>query len=517
MIASGFDVEILMKKKYLVSALLLLAVATVQFVTMPAFFYPGDNFAMRAETANWVNTGNLGIDYSQRAELGGMLTERGQYFYENDEKQLFFSRYGIGDTVLFLPPYAVYKAIYGSVPLMGTPNELLFILNCYSVLFATASTLFLYLIAGLLTSTLWIRIAFTLASLYATFCAHYLKQPQHENFQIALSLVFFYFALRFFLYEGERKPWWSVGVACFAAGALVTTKSSFVLYYVALGLAVLIDGFSKHGKNFKGVLWKPMGKYILWIGVPAMLALVVLLISNTVRFGSPSDSGYGQWMRNGTKTDYFSLSLLKKTLPLFLWKPGNHNIFLHYPLFIAAIPGFFFLYRKNRASFWLLIISSVIYFFPIASYSGWAGGWCYGPRHLIFILMSGSIASICLFEKISQLKPAQKWTILSTCAGVAAYSAFLTFQVNTIQCFAIYQLSGIFKQINRPAITKYFTEYTTRGLIYRDIHLHAKGKKEFPPIQEISRLPGSQQACKQLDQAVNYFGRPNYYFFSKDN
>lgn len=76
-----------MNKKIVIPILLLVGIAVFQFVTMPAFFYPGDNSAIRAEAANWVNTGRLGIDYSRRAELGGMLTERGQYFFENDPKQ----------------------------------------------------------------------------------------------------------------------------------------------------------------------------------------------------------------------------------------------------------------------------------------------------------------------------------------------------------------------------------------------------------------------------------------------
>ena len=207
-----------------------------------------------------------------------------------------------------------------------------------------------------------------------------------------------------------------------------------------------------------------------------------------------------------------SISFLIKTLPSFLWKPGNFNVFLHYPLLALALPGFFVLYRKRRIVFWFLSISTILYFVTICCYSGWSGGWCYGPRHLLFILMSGSIASVCLFEKILLLSRNTKWTTLAICCVISVYSAFWNFQLNTIQCFAYYQLSSIFNQVKIPDISRYFTEYYTRGRIYREIRLHAEGKKEFPPLQKIRYLPNAQRAYTQLDQMVKYFGLPNYYF-----
>ena len=504
-----------MKKKYLVPVILLLVVATVQFVTMPAFFYPGDNFAIRAEAANWVNTGKLGIDYSRRAELGGMLAEKGQYFYENDKKQMFFSRYGFGDTVLFIPPYAVYKAIYGPLPPMGTPDELLFIMNCYLILFSTGSALLLYLTAGLFTSKRWLQTVFALASLYGTFCAHYLKQPIHDNFQMTISLAFFYFALRFFLHESEKRPWWNIGAASLSAGILLTTKSSFVIYFAALGLAILIDGFLKHGFNLKAVVWQPLGKYFLWVGIPAALALAVVLISNGVRFSSPLDSGYHQWIRNGLPKDRFELAFLQKSIPRFFWQKGNANIFLHYPLIILAIPGFALLFRKNKAAFWFFMLSIMLTLAMICPFSGWSGEWCYGPRHLMFILMAASVPAICLTEKVLKANGAWKWVVLSVSGLILIFSAWSNFQVNALQCFASHQVSSVFAQIKVPQVSTYFKGYFTRSHFFRDIRLHAQGKKIFPPLEEIKKYPNAQAAYRQLDHIVKMHGRPNYFFASK--
>jgi hypothetical protein len=331
-------------------------------------------------------------------------------------------------------------------------------------------------------------------------------------------LTFFYFSLRFFLNEGEKKPWWNIGIASLSVGLLVTMKSSFVLFYGALGISILVDAFSRNGNKFRAALWTPMGKYILWLGFPATIAFVCLLVSNAIRFGAPLDSGYSQWIQAGVEHDRFALSFLKTTIPAFLWKKGNANIFLHYPLFILALPGFFILYRKNRSIFWFLISSVLIYFITICSYSGWTGEWCYGPRHLIFILLGGSIPAIFLLEKITAFKATIKWPTLAIIVSILCYSAWINFQVNAIQCFAYYQLGSAFNSLKLPAITAYFENYFTRGRIYRDIKLHADGEKEFPPLTAIRHLPNSNvmRVYSQLDPYVKWQGQPNY-FFSKKN
>src|SRR5687767_3455536 len=66
---------------------LLAFVLAVFAVTGPVFFYPGDNFVPRAECAHWLNTGEFGVPFARRQELGEFVLERGQYFYENESRQ----------------------------------------------------------------------------------------------------------------------------------------------------------------------------------------------------------------------------------------------------------------------------------------------------------------------------------------------------------------------------------------------------------------------------------------------
>ena len=80
----------------------------ILFLTMPAFFYPGDNFTPRAEAAHLLMTGEFGIPLSRADELGEFVNphDRGRYFVENYSQGRFFSKYGLTYTLLYLPPMA---------------------------------------------------------------------------------------------------------------------------------------------------------------------------------------------------------------------------------------------------------------------------------------------------------------------------------------------------------------------------------------------------------------------------
>ena len=144
--------------------LVLLVVAVVQVATMPGMIYPGDNFASRMESMYWLERGEMGIPYSERAALGGMVAERGQYLYENDEREMFFSRYGIGNVVAFLLPCWLDKATGGKPAGSGvlwTSQSLLLWINIIQIVLALISACYLYLLARLYTERGWLAAAFS--------------------------------------------------------------------------------------------------------------------------------------------------------------------------------------------------------------------------------------------------------------------------------------------------------------------------------------------------------------------
>ncbi len=113
--------------------LLLLAVSLIQILTIPRFYYDGDNYASRAEAINLVNTGQLGIPYEDREELKRLAHVRGQYFFENDSRNRFFSKYGIGLTLVQLPPVLVEQMLAPELRLLQRTDSLLLFMNLYHV------------------------------------------------------------------------------------------------------------------------------------------------------------------------------------------------------------------------------------------------------------------------------------------------------------------------------------------------------------------------------------------------
>ena len=113
-----------MQARWVPLVALLLLVGTVLTVTMPSMIYPGDRNASRMQAINVVTKGELGIPYTDRAMLGGFLDERGQYFFENDEKERIYSKYGIGYTLFQIPPLLVIKQLSPGLSITNTPSTL---------------------------------------------------------------------------------------------------------------------------------------------------------------------------------------------------------------------------------------------------------------------------------------------------------------------------------------------------------------------------------------------------------
>ncbi len=82
----------------------LLFYLVVAVITLPGFPYPGDNFVPRIESIQLAQTGAFGIPYSMRSSIAGLDVPRGQYFFSNDSRQRFYSKYGIAYTLAYLPP-----------------------------------------------------------------------------------------------------------------------------------------------------------------------------------------------------------------------------------------------------------------------------------------------------------------------------------------------------------------------------------------------------------------------------
>ena len=109
-------------------AALLIISGVVLFATMPKYPYRGDPLAVRAASAHLLTTGELGIPIARKADLADLGVVDGQYFFTNAERGKLFSKYGIGNTLLFLPPLAAERAYRGTVDCLDLEFRVLTVL-----------------------------------------------------------------------------------------------------------------------------------------------------------------------------------------------------------------------------------------------------------------------------------------------------------------------------------------------------------------------------------------------------
>lgn len=117
-------------------------------------------------------------------------------------------------------------------------------------------------------------------------------------------------------------------------------------------------------------------RFILLLIGPSSV-LVWQLTFNTLAFGGPFESAYA----DQTEGINFSTPWLIGAHG-FLGSPGK-SLFLFSPIILLALFGWrrlFHLYPALSWGLWLAIIAKV---FLHATWQNWAGGWCWGPRHIM--------------------------------------------------------------------------------------------------------------------------------------
>lgn len=510
-----------MKNRYLTPAILLLGVAIIQFFTMPSLFYPGDNFSSRIEASHWLETGHLTMPFEMKKQMPGFFGQRGQYFYEDDEREVFSSKYAIGCTLAYVIPTLAERLHSGSADPMAPSDTMLLFINLWQILLTIGLAIYCYLAMGLYTSRQWLRTILILLAFYTTFVWHYLRAPTFEIFQLMPFVASFYHMacyLRSREHENHDAPRWGhLAAAISYSCILVWLKPFFVLNCIILAYYAMTAGNRKVSLsqrircNFKDH-YKP---FIVCFIIPAILFAVVLLAANTCKFGSPFNVGYKQWMQDGLPHNRFSLSFFKPAITGFFLKKGNANIFIHYPLLVPAllgIPLFWKRYGREKGLLAMLVATNLL---VLCFFKTWSGAWCYGPRYLIHLAILLTLPLIPLMEWLIQKR--NLWLKLGAAAvfvPVLAWSLTMQVYVNSLPYFTFYQTKATFNNFNHEHIDAHFKSYIHRGQLNADLIAHRYKKEVFPPLEILGReiAPQYRHILKQLDMFLQQQARWNYYF-----
>lgn len=503
---------------------LLLIIGVIQVITMPRFFYPGDNYVARAECAYLLTTGKFGIDFKHRDSLAGFVENRGQYFFENVHRQKFFSKYGVGCTLLYVPPLLAEFLYTGKLELIQNSNSLIVFMNVYNICLAVLMAGYLYGIAGLYCNRGLVKIIFVLLSVYTTYLWHYLRAPTYEILQAVPFVGFYYHLVKFMrLYTESRangsKTWLHLAVSTVYVSILVMLKSFYILLLGIIVIFAFIAG-ERSVPLFQRIytnIFRNWKRYFVYLMIPTALLLACILFLNWYKFGSPFELGYSQHKTpNGLSNDRFSSKFFYDAFYGFFLKPGNANIFVHYPIIILSVFGMRRFLKKYPLDFGLCVSVFAVIVVPICHFSVWVGEWCYGPRLVLWALVAISIP----FIETLQMMVEKGLKVLNVvfCIGAVCllgWSFDMQINVNSLHYFVWYYVEGAFKQLHDERIDCYFGNVAHRGKIYGDVLSHARGKKEFLPIRIAkSRLWQNKTALNYLEAFMRQQTRLNYLLFS---
>lgn len=458
---------------------------------MPRLISSGDPWAWREEARSIVTSHSLAVDPSSVTFLG----DPGQYFVFNPAKQKWYSKYGIMNSIMELPP-TLLEVVHGKLLPHAAPNVLIF--NLYNLLLCLLTALVLLKITARYTSRNWLRIAYVLACMYATYLWFYQRAQSSEIFQVLFFALGFWFLIESTSNRAPRTLW----LVWLFWGALIFTRLVFVILIPAIWITTAFAG--RRSKNPS-----PLRTELARLIVPPVLIFLLLACINWIKFGSPFLTGYHQW-----HADQHRVTLN--------WEDGVYgflfstrwSIFLYFPVLIFALPAI----RRFAAEYPIdsvaLFSAFLISLFIIGSIPTWRGEWTYGPRYMIFCLPILALPALLFFDRLLANPPAiwQCWTIASLVALVLGCSLYQQWEVNKLDFWTVHRLAGPFENGGMDLeVYRYFNDHM-EGTIIADLERHKKDLQNSQLLQQLSRTLTPESADQYKEAVAKMLKETNFYW-----
>jgi hypothetical protein len=487
--------------------LLIAGIAILQLLTMPGFFYRGDNFAARAVSINLLRNGELGIPVNDKLLLADLIEadEKDRFFVLNHKKGKLYSKYGVGDSLIYLPPVWAELAYSGQLALLQKTRSLLLFINLYNIVFCLLTALILYSLARLFTDSRTLAAVFVVLSIYTTYLWYYLRSPTMEVYQVPLALGAVLCCLQ--LIRSQR--WVNLTIACLLVGYLALMKNFFVVLFIPIWLAPLLL------LRKRSDLMKLASRSAVYLVLPTLAIMILVLAVNQYKYGSVMETGYTTETR---LSEVYSPRFIPQQALHYLLLPGNYNIFLHSPILlltVLSLPQFLKRYR-NEAIFLLTVFS--VFFLAVCCFDDF-GEYCYGPRLMLPAVVISSLPLVGLLD--TWCKRARQRSLLHIAAALVValglgYSALLQVYVVSLDYFVYHEAFERYKPLEIAEIDRYFDRIPQRGLINRDIIRHADRTWRFPPLALIARHgpPDKGSLVKQHGKMIDQLAARNFFFWS---
>ena len=482
---------------------------------MPARVYRGDANAARMATTQLILNGSLGIPYHQPEGVpAAFLRHRGQYFFENDAQQRYYSKYGVLQSLLYLPAMWTAFLDRGEQRIGKRPREVVFWLNINNIAVSLVIAVYLLLLAGRFTRRPLVALCFVLCCFYGSFVWYYLRAQSTEIFQLWFFLGMGYHLFRWADGDGgRRRRWGHLGACALYAGLLTLTKPYYGLVFPLAWLALQLsrkDGFHP-GRTIREALL---------LGGPAALAAGLVLLQNRLTFGAYFDFGYFQAEGGGGfKGNRFSGDLIPSGLYQLLILP-NRSAFVYFPWLIPAAFGLRRCFRSHRLELLFGSLCFVTFLLFVSAQQEPHGGWCLGPRYLLFVLpLLGLMALPALDRIVENRQQVGGAVALCLLATVVVAQVWLNIRINRLEFHADWHVRTFLERLRIEEVQPYF-DRRHAGMVFGDLAAFRRRTAPFPPFELAKRVRPDLTALIDA-RAKRYLShwilQRNYYWFRHRN
>lgn len=482
------------------------AVAVFNFAWMPGQFLDGDPAGWREEARSIVLRGELGVP----EQFASRFFEPGQYFVRNEASGRYYSKYGIMNAVMSLPPMGLQHATTGGIGEAGTYPSLL-VTNLWNVLLSAVLAALLYRLAGAYTQRVAVRMLFVVGALYCSALWFYQRAQNSEIYQVIFFTAMFLCLtpfLRALRGPGplrlERRAWAALGGAWLFAAMLLFTRVSYGLLLPMIALLALYAALA--GRPWHEV--RPAAaKLAIALALPPLAAVAVLAYVNHVKFGAPWLSGYHQW----NPQVVLPTGRLADALWGFLFSP-RFSVFLYFPLLVVALFGAAAFWRRHRMDAIVMLGVFAVFLLAIGKLPAWAGEFTYGPRYLLFVLPVLSLPAVLFVDSI--IENIGRWRARAWAAAAIAclaYSAYLQVQVNRLGFWIYYEARSALEVAYSDAAADWFRDRHV-GAICADLLRYRRDLTALPWFPEFRRKVSPQIAEQYVRELGQLIDRGNSYW-----
>jgi len=497
--------------------LIAVAVAAINFVSMPAEFYPGDAYAIELEAINLVRGGEFGFRKNEADAIKSFVAVRDQYFIYNQKTGRYHNRWGAFNLGLYVIPelvnFELARTYIGNK--LTADRAAIFAHNVLNCILSVILAILLYRLAALHTRYNSLRVFLVFAVLYGSFAWNYMRAQSYEIIHLTLFTGFFYYYVVFLrgLHAARRvtdcRSFYLYNL--FLAG-LCLSKTFYFFLYPVLFFPFCARLVSTGGTGIREGLWRYRAN-LLRVIIPGVLTLAACLLLSWWFYGKIF-LGYLQNHPHSGAVAFSPQFIPARLHDYFV--SNNRSLFVHMPLLLPGLAGFYWYARRHRyeAAFLLGAFLFCIVFF---SFCYTVGEWCYGPRFFLFLLPALCLPAAYVVEAlIRQARYLALALLAATVVLVSAVAVHAQLEVNSRAFHLRYELAVILKRAidMPPELTAYF-DHANFAVIAGDLNtLLAGGHTGFLAETLASYIPKGRK--EEALQIVRNYLRPRFplnYFF----